>query len=342
MKTTFIYGLYSTRDNEIRYVGKSNNPKSRLKDHVWASRVKRDNTHKACWIRKELNDGYTIQYNILETCDITEWAQKEIEYIKIYPNLTNHDKGGFGGSPISYDMSYDELKEWVDHNLPKTVNTRFKWVEYIKSNELTNIPLTPNKVYRDRGWISWANLLNTKNHRNIKYVSYEEFKQWVRDNVANTINFRCIVKPIGIPCNPERIYKEWVGWYDCLPNCRVTNIDYWSYDKAKQYLNEKYGKITGDTFRSLHKNHELPIEIPKKPERVYDNFSYKTFLNPNYVEYIDYQSAKKIVHGLNIQNNRAWREFTKSVDFPTNIPKSPETTYREFWVSWYEWLGNGK
>ena len=342
MKQTFIYGLYSTRSDEIRYIGKSNNPKSRLKDHVWASRVNRDNTHKACWIRRELNDGYSIKYKVLEICNIDEWQTKEVEYIQKYKNLTNHDKGGYGGSPVSYTMSYNELKQWVDDNLTKNINSKPKWVEYIKSNELTDIPLTPNKVYRDCGWVSWPKFLNTKDYRNINYVSYKEFKQWVKANFKTSTEFRSAIKPIGIPSKPQKVYKEWVSWYDCFDKVDIKNVKYWSYDKAKKYLNEKYGKIVTSDFRTLCKNNELPLEIPKKPERVYSNFNYKNFFNPNYVEYLDYESAKTIIHKLNISTNKNWRIFTKSEDFPVNIPKSPETYYKDEWVNWYEWLGKNK
>lgn len=39
METTFIYSLKDPRTNEIKYVGKSNNPKNRLNRHIRESKI---------------------------------------------------------------------------------------------------------------------------------------------------------------------------------------------------------------------------------------------------------------------------------------------------------------
>jgi hypothetical protein len=345
MKKTTIYGLYSTRNNEIRYIGKSNNPKSRLKNHLWASKTKKENTHKACWIRKEINEGYDIKYKILEICSINEWVDKEIEYIRKYNNLTNHHKGGLGGSPIKYNKNYYELKKWVDDNLPKEINTITKWKLYIEKNYKNQIPLNPNKVYKTMGWVSWSDFLNTNNHSRIKYVSYEEFKKWViKNDIKSPTEFKKSKKAIGIPSHPERIYSEWVGWVDVTPTSNVYKCGvYWSYNESKKFLNTNYPNITVSKFRELCKKNELPYQIPKKPERIYDNFNFKEFLRLNYivVNYLDYESAKKIIQEFKIKNNREWRCFKKSDKLPNNIPKTPETFYKNDWISWGDWLGKG-
>ena len=52
----FIYGLYEIGKENIRYVGKTNNIKKRLSEHINDS--KRNNkTHKQNWIRSILNRG---------------------------------------------------------------------------------------------------------------------------------------------------------------------------------------------------------------------------------------------------------------------------------------------
>jgi excinuclease UvrABC nuclease subunit len=45
MNKTTIYGLYSTRDNTIRYIGKANDPKNRLRSHVWSSQARVDDSY---------------------------------------------------------------------------------------------------------------------------------------------------------------------------------------------------------------------------------------------------------------------------------------------------------
>jgi len=52
-RITYIYGLYEVgKENEIRYVGKSDNIYKRLKDH----RNDKANNHKTCWIKSILNE----------------------------------------------------------------------------------------------------------------------------------------------------------------------------------------------------------------------------------------------------------------------------------------------
>jgi hypothetical protein len=340
MKKTNIYGLYSTRNNTIRYVGKSNNPKSRLKDHIWSSMNTNNNTYKSCWIRKEITDGYQIKYKILETCNLDEWVTKEIDHISKYENLTNHHKGGLGGSPIKYNKTYDELKKWVDDHLPKTINSIKKWKKYIKNNLINDIPLNPNKIYHNNGWRNWADFLNTANYKHIEYVSYDEFKEWVIKNVKTYKEFKKIKKPLTIPSHPERIYNEnWIGWIGVLNDATLRNKSlYWSYTESKQFLNLTYGNITVSKFRELCKKNELPLNIPKKPERIYENFNYKEFLKLNYEPFLEYEKAKAIVINFNLKNNLEWRQFKKNGLLPRNIPKTPELYYKN-WVSWYDWLG---
>lgn len=342
MNKTTIYGLYSTRDNTIRYIGKANDPKNRLRSHIWSSQARVDDTYKSCWIRKELNDGFKIEYQILEVCDINEWPIKEQEHIKKFENLTNHHKGGLGGSPLKYNKTYSELKEWVNNNLPKEITSHKKWKEYIKSNHYGVIPVNPNLVYKNDGWTCWADFLNTRFHHTIVYVSYDEFKEWVIKNVKSYKEFRNIKKPYGITSKPEKTYSDiWIGWIGIFKNAFLHNKDlYWDYNTCKKYLNDNYGDMTLERFKKLCKNNELPYHIPKKPERVYPNFNYKEFLNLNYIPYLDYEKAKEIVHTFNIKTNKDWRIFLKEDKLPPNIPKSPESVYKNEWVSWYEWLGN--
>ena len=48
MKYTYIYILIDPFTNQIRYVGKANNPKERYKNHK--NRCRDKNTHKRNWI----------------------------------------------------------------------------------------------------------------------------------------------------------------------------------------------------------------------------------------------------------------------------------------------------
>ena len=48
METTYIYTLSDPRNNLVRYVGKTSNPKMRLQNHM--NRKHNERTHKRNWI----------------------------------------------------------------------------------------------------------------------------------------------------------------------------------------------------------------------------------------------------------------------------------------------------
>jgi hypothetical protein len=356
MVTTFIYGLYSSDDNEIRYVGKANDPKDRLRKHLYECRKNNNEnkTHKCCWIRNVLNKGEKINYVVLDECEIDKWEGLECKYMGLYDNLTNTSKGGIGGSPRSFNLSYNELVEWKNTNLPENCNTHKKWKDFINSGKYEQIPVNPNKVYSNRGWTSWGNFLNTGNKSPNYYiennVSFEKFKEWVNDNQIKTSKeFFNRVKmgevPENIPKKPHMFYKNkgWTMWCDIVSGGLYRKGFYWSYYKCKEYLRENYGVMTAQKFRQLCKEKKLPLEIPKKPERVFENFNYCDFLNDGINNggedfYYTIEKSKLIVIEEKINSVSEWRNFIRNKNKDIRVPGSPDWTYRKIWKGWDDFL----
>ena len=65
MKKYYIYTLES--NGRIFYIGKTNDIKTRLRKHISESKNKR--TYKENFINKALNDGYSIEIDILDVVD---------------------------------------------------------------------------------------------------------------------------------------------------------------------------------------------------------------------------------------------------------------------------------
>jgi hypothetical protein len=230
---TYIYGLVDKNSpNEIRYVGKSDNPIKRLKRHIQISKFNYKNnktlTHKDRWLNKI---NYNVDYVILEECDKNNWQDCEIKYILKYKNLTNTSSGGMGGSGIIYKMSYNEVKEWIVLNL--SIESKTKWYEYIKNNELPNcIPRNPREVFLKKGWISWGDFLGTGKiwDNNVNYLNYNDSKKIIKTlNINTGLEYKNFAKndliPKNIPNRPERYYKKrgWVSWGDFLGTGRIAN-----------------------------------------------------------------------------------------------------------------------
>lgn len=110
--TVYIYGLKDPETKEIRYVGKSNNPKLRYRCHIKCSDT--SNNHKHGWIMELYRKNLKPELLILEETDEEHWEEREKYWIKFgldndWP-LTNISSGGACyPSPIKKRYHWDEI-----------------------------------------------------------------------------------------------------------------------------------------------------------------------------------------------------------------------------------------
>ena len=92
----YIYTLSDPESSQIRYVGKSIDPKRRLQNHLCC----KDNTYVNHWIKKLRSKELRPIMNIIENCSTDNWNEYEIKWISYYKNigldLCNHTIGGEG------------------------------------------------------------------------------------------------------------------------------------------------------------------------------------------------------------------------------------------------------
>lgn len=315
---TFIYGLKEER-GEIRYVGKSDNPKKRLKEHL--TNKHNNINHKTKWIKYCKNNDIKIELIILEECDYEKWKEREIFWISQYTNLTNYDRGGRGGPPIIYQMSYTEVKIWVKTNIPN-IKGREEWKRNIP-NLPEFIPSSPASTYMYRGWLGWGDFLNTNklSHREISsnYLSYEDCKKWCLDNKIKTMKeYKNQINSQKIPLNPDQAYrnKGWINWANFLNNESYHAVHYLknfpAYDEAKLWCKENSIK----TASQYHK--QRPKNFPHSPHGTYKHtgwINWYEFLNKPYMEYIE---AKQWCRDNNIKNYHSYEKLRKQLN--ANLP----------------------
>jgi hypothetical protein len=353
-KITYIYGLYEVgKEDEIRYVGKTNNPIKRLRDH---KNDKRLTSYKSCWVKGVISKGGDIGIKILKIVSQDCWKEKEIETIKEYRDkfkLVNLTDGGDGTMNNIYNKSFDECKLWLELNKPDWVKGLKEYKAWSKMKDFPDfLPKAPNRVFID--WTTWGDYLGTGSIHTMSrkdiYLSYEEAKRYLKENFnfKSSVDFKNSKLPVFIPKKPYNIYTEWLGWHEFLDYVpfKRTNVKYLDYNEAIEWISNNFGHITSKDYREKSKKNEIPIFLPKKPERVYKNFNWCEFLSNNGKKknksfYLNYTESMSIVHTLNIKTNAEWRKWCKikPKEF-VRIPSSPSTVYKEEWKSWFEWLGN--
>lgn len=113
MENVFIYALSDPRSNQIRYIGKANNPEDRYINHFNSARDK--NTHKRNWINSVRKDGFRPELLIIDEVPKSDWQYWEKFYISLFKtwgfNLVNYTNGGDGST-------FGNSGSWKKGNIP--------------------------------------------------------------------------------------------------------------------------------------------------------------------------------------------------------------------------------
>lgn len=259
----FIYGLYSTEDGIIRYVGKTKYVLSkRLREHVNGALLRNCKTHKDNWIRKVYETGFEVSIKLIEECDDSIWEEREKYWIHNTPSLTNLTEGGEGGHGNLYSVSYDEMKAYIQL-YPIKINSKSSFVRESKNFD-SRYPKNPKEVFKLRGeWVSWGDFLGTRRvqdniiaHSN--YLSFKEAKKYINIHIKakTSVEYKKYIDENNIkflPKKPFRFYRNrgWKGWEDYLGITKPYEI---SDELIRRYLSIYHPNVTGNwTFRK-HKS----------------------------------------------------------------------------------------
>lgn len=367
-----IYGLYTNTNNTIRYVGKTKNTlEYRLAHHLSVAKKGNFKRHKDNWIRKEIENNNEIRIILLEECDEMSWEKKETFWIKKLKNkskLTNATLGGEGGKLLIYKWSYNKLKKYIQSNFKK-INSSLLYEKEFSKNLVRNknIPICPDVVYKERGWVSWGDFLGTNRVQSNKvaidkYLNYVQAKRIVQSLKINSMKEYENAHKSGkilstIPLKPSRFYlkRGWVSWGDFLGTKRVANQykknHFYTFEESKEYLKNNFPSVNSRSkFYNIIKNNSCGGKIPSNPEVFYSNkwVSWGDFLNTNRISdkkkhelYLDYNECKVYVQAnyQGIKSSIQWEEFWIKHIKPDNIPLHPENTYKkEGWTGWGEFL----
>jgi superfamily II DNA or RNA helicase len=252
-------------------------------------------------------------------------------------------------------LDFKLAKDYV-HQL-KLKNSR-EWRNYCKSGKKPdNIPSSPEKTYEQLGWISWSDWLGTENISLQKkcFLPYEEAKQFVNalhlENSEQWLSYRKSgLKPDNIPSNPNKTYKNmgWISWSEWLGvSNRVVGDNFLSFQDAREIARSLNFKSRSE-WNKFCKTEKRIKNIPSAPDAFYKKSGWSSWgdwlgtdvIATKKMDFLNFYESREYIHSLNLQNFTGWREFCKSGLKPTNIPASPDATYKKTgWISWSDWLG---
>ncbi|MCY4047076.1 MAG: DEAD/DEAH box helicase family protein [Candidatus Dadabacteria bacterium] len=249
---------------------------------------------------------------------------------------------------------FEEAREWARGLGLKNVR---EWHERVGIGLPKDIPTNPQSVYKNKGWISLPDWLGTgigkRRVRRTEFRPFEEAREYARSlNLKSGTEWNRHTKspefPKDIAVVPSLTYKHkgWVSWPDFLG--KVVR-EYRSFEEAREYARSLNLRSSTEWVRHT-KSSEFPKDVPVNPSYRYANKEWAgwpdwlgtgTKKRGHRTEYRSFEEAREHVRSLRLANSSKWWEYTKSPDFPNDIPTAPYRTYKEDWINWRHWLGNG-
>jgi superfamily II DNA or RNA helicase len=126
---------------------------------------------------------------------------------------------------------------------------------------------------------------------------------------------------------------------------KLSRFSWMPFEEAREYV-RGFKLKSIDDFTNLWRNGKFLQNIPSKPRMAYKDKGYVSM--PDFLGYdsmfqdwLPFEEAREKVWGLKLKNVKEWNHYAKSENKPSNIPASPSLIYRNFWLSWGDWLGTG-
>lgn len=241
-------------------------------------------------------------------------------------------------------ISYDKAKKIVNRVDIKN-NIDFK--KWIKKNLHTKIPKAPEVTYRNKGWISWADFLETNNYYSKNFHTYKKAKSILFNLKLNSQKeyLKWIKKEnINLPTNPHLIYKEeWISFSEYLNTNNISNSKkvFISYNECKKIVINKKIK----SINQFIKWKQRPNDIPARPDMIYEDWiSWDDFLGEKIIsnkekgeKYLSFDEAKKYLKKVELKHRIEYDEHIKKNDIDF-LPKRPDYFYKKNWIGYLDYL----
>jgi len=270
--------------------------------------------------------------------------------------------------------SFGEAKKFV-HKLG--LKSLSEWQKYC-ANLLVHLPPLPRDIpkspvaaYKNNGWAGVGDWLGTGvlAPQFKVYLSYKEAAAFVKRLELKSIEewlYYCRgefpnlpKKPDNIPTTPERTYAKqgWNGYGEWLGTRNLSNVAKsklkLSFTEARNFARSL--NLKSETEWRAYCKGEMPSlmprpdGVPSTPAQAYKKEGWLGFgdwLGTGIIAprlrrkalYPKFESARSFARSLGFKKRAEWDRFCKG-DFPANMSKSPQSTYKNCgWISWPDWL----
>jgi hypothetical protein len=244
-----------------------------------------------------------------------------------------------------------------------------------KGERPEDIPVAPDHVYMEEGWLGWGDWLGTgtvANHR-LQFRPFQAARAFARSlGLTCESDWRRYCagklpgkskKPANIPAAPYRTYEKegWLDWSDWLGTGTVAPQlrRFRRFDCARTFARQLGLHSQAEWIKYCRGNlcdkSERPHDIPTAPHRVYRNEGWLGWgdwlgtgtLAPLFRRYRSFRRARAFVQQLSLGSKEEWTQYCKGElpgkgKKPVDIPAAPDQIYRDLgWLSWGDWLGTG-
>lgn len=174
------------------------------------------------------------------------------------------------------------FKEARALSLSLGLKTQTEWFKYCETtNKPENIPKHPERIYKNKGWVSWSDWLGNEiiASYNRQFQPFEQARLFVHSLHLKTKedwSYYCknSSKPSDIPTNPRSVYLHsgWIGWGDWLGTGRIANQKrlFLNYEEAREFVHKLSLKSQTEWFEYC-KSFDKPKDIPSDPQGTYKN-----------------------------------------------------------------------
>jgi len=269
----------------------------------------------------------------------------------VYKNEGWKGWGDFLGTgnirPQDYDFRSFEEARIIAKKLG--FKSRKEWDEFCKSGKKPkDIPSNPSGSFKKqwRGWGDWLGSGNIASQKRI-FLPFEKARKFVQSlELKNQKEWRLYSKsdekPENIPANPARTYpNEWKSYGDWLGTGKIADqyLEYKSFLEAREFvhsLNLRNRKEWDEFCKSGKKPNGIPANLEQTYKKKGVWTSMGDFLGTGRVqnqlkEFVSFSEAKKFYQKIarenRIKNSTDWREYLKTHELPSNIPRNPAVTY---------------